>query len=118
RRRAVEPAVFQRVYDHTLQEVGAEKEGDWWVIDTGKIRNRIAPLTRNSEVDRWPKTVCVTHDIEGGFGHRDVDPEFARDADRFAPDALEKMLDIEAEQGVKATYNVLGSLYKDVEEKI
>jgi len=69
-------------------------------------------------VDRWPKTVCIIHDIERGLGHRDVDPEFARDADRLAPGYLEKMLDIEAEHGVKATYSVVGSIYKEVEEKI
>jgi peptidoglycan/xylan/chitin deacetylase (PgdA/CDA1 family) len=118
RRRAVQPALFQRVYDHALEEVGAVREGDWWLIDTRKIRIRIAPLTRNSEVDGWPKTVCVIHDIERGVGHRDVDPEFSRDADRFAPAALEKMLDIEAEQGVKATYNIVGILYKELEQKI
>jgi peptidoglycan/xylan/chitin deacetylase (PgdA/CDA1 family) len=118
RRRAVYPELFQRVYDHALEEIGAVREGDWWLIDTRKIRNRIAPLTRNSTADSWPKTVCVTHDIEAGVGHRDVDPEFARAADRLAPAALEKILDIEAEQGVKATYNVLGILYKELEQKI
>jgi hypothetical protein len=64
------------------------------------------------------RTVCVTHDIERGSGHRDTDPELARRADATGQQALEAMLGIEDEQGVSATYNVVGELLDEVRRPI
>lgn len=64
------------------------------------------------------RTICVCHDIERGFGHRDSDPAFADLADRLSPGHLEEMLAIEDELGVRATYHVLGCLIPDLGDRI
>jgi len=65
-----------------------------------------------------PKTVCICHDIERGAGHRASNPNWAAIAEREAPAALDAMLALERAVGVRATYNVLGSLLDEIREKI
>ena len=48
------------------------------------------------------KIVCLSHDIERGWGHSDVDPEFAASAHRTAPQYLEAMLRVEQELNIRA----------------
>ena len=60
------------------------------------------------------KIVCVCHDIERGFGHVETDPDLAALADKTGPNNLLKMLRIENELGVKATYNVVGCFMNEV----
>ena len=118
RRRNPEAPLYTRIYDETPRQFEAVREGDWWRIDVQRNAGRIAPLDRTFEVDPWPKTVCIMHDIERGLGHTDVDPEFAARADLQTGAALERMLEIEARLGVRATYNVVGLLYTELQEPI
>jgi hypothetical protein len=60
------------------------------------------------------KTIVIFHDIERGHGHRDVDPVFAAHADEIAPPALTRMLAIESQAGVRASYTVLGAIFDEV----
>jgi peptidoglycan/xylan/chitin deacetylase (PgdA/CDA1 family) len=60
------------------------------------------------------KTIVIFHDVERGHGHRDVDPSFARHADEIAPPALTRMLAIESQAGVRASYTVLGVIFDEV----
>jgi hypothetical protein len=64
------------------------------------------------------KTVCLCHDIERGLGHIDVDQDFAEFANRTSSDNLDEMLRIEKEMNVKATYNVVGCLFKEGRERM
>ena len=48
------------------------------------------------------------------LGHRDSDPEFARASAAPARLALDRMLEVEEEARVRATYNVVGSLWDEV----
>ena len=64
------------------------------------------------------KTIAIFHDIERGHGHRDVDPAFARHADQVAPPALTRMLEIESQAGVRASYTVLGIIFDDVVSEV
>ena len=63
-------------------------------------------------------TVCLCHDTERGWGHLDVDPEYAELANRRAPKDLETMLEIEREFEVKLTYHVVACFLSEVKERI
>ena len=117
--RPVQPELFERVYDRAVHRHFRATETDrWWRIDVAANRAAIVEPERREEPHEPGKTVCVTHDIERGLGHRSVDPEFARRADAEAPAALDRMLAAEREAGVRATYNVVGSLFPEVRERI
>ena len=64
------------------------------------------------------RRICILHDIERGWGHRDVDPAFARRADREAPGALDAMLRIERDARISATYCVVGAFLSEVRHSI
>jgi hypothetical protein len=117
--RTVQPELFERVYDRAVQHhFGATQVGRWWSIRVAANRGVIVDPIRKEEALDFGKTVCMCHDIERGLGHRDVEPEFARRADAEAPAALDRMLDIERRVGVRATYNVVGSMMAEVRERI
>jgi len=117
--RAVRPELFERVYDRAvLHHFKATQEGRWWNIDLEENRRTIIPAGVSSEVITNRKTLCLFHDIERGAGHRLVNPFLARVADREAPIALKTMLAIEKRTGVKATYNVVGTLLPEVREQV
>jgi len=111
KRRNPQPALYERIYDHVALARGAVRDGDWWRFSVKDQAGRIAPLTRSYETDQPGRVVCIIHDTEGGLGHRDSDPDFARQADADAPAALAAMLAVEAAAGVRATYNLVGQLY-------
>jgi hypothetical protein len=119
RTRTVQPELFERVYDRAVQhQFFVTREGGWWRLDLDRNRGAVAATTRREELIESPRTVCVAHDIERGLGHRDVDPEFAREADQNAPAALEQMLDIERRSGVRSTYSVVGCLLEELRAAI
>lgn len=119
RTRTVQPELFERVYDRAIQhQFSVTREGGWWRLELGSNRGAVAPTTRREELIESTRTVCVAHDIERGLGHRDVEPEFAREADRNAPAALGHMLDIERRAGVRSTYHVVGCLIEEVRAPI
>jgi glycosyltransferase involved in cell wall biosynthesis len=118
KRRSPKPPLYERIYDEVPRELGAVQEGDWWRLDVKQLKGRMVPLARRYEADAWPKTVCILHDTERGWGHRDLDPEFAYHADEASPDALRRMLQIEAALGVRATYSVVGRMLPEVRQSI
>jgi len=111
RNRHPKASLYERIYDHLALARGAVREGDWWRFSVKDEAGRIAPLTRSHETDQPGPIVCVIHDTEGGLGHRDSDPDFARQADEHSQAALASMLAVEATTGVRATYNLVGQLY-------
>lgn len=119
RNRSVQPELFERVYDRAIQhQFAATREGGWWRLDLDRNRGALAPTIRREERIESSRTVCVAHDIERGMGHRDVEPEFGREADRNSPAALDQMLDIERRAGIRCTYSVVGSLLEEIRESI
>jgi glycosyltransferase involved in cell wall biosynthesis len=117
-RRHPKPELYERIYDRFPRDLGAVLDDGWWRLDADLLQNQIVPLERDFEVHRWPKTVCLVHDIEQGLGHRDCDPAFAEIADRESPAALTVMLEVEKHMGVKSTYNLLGLLYPALHQRI
>lgn len=119
RARSVKPELFERVYDRAVQhQFAVTPEAGWWRCDLDRNRSAVAPTTRREELIESGQTVCLLHDIERGLGHRDVDPEFARRADRDSPAALSHMLDIERRAGVRGTYSVVGCFMDEVRASI
>src|SRR5262249_33189270 len=109
RKRTVQRALFERIYDQDVQRrFQVRRERNWWRVEVEENRDRIIVATRGAEPIPSPKTICICHDVEAGLGHRDVDPEFARGADLTSRQNVETMLTIEANADVRATYNVVG----------
>lgn len=119
RERNSQPELFQRVYDRAVNhQFKAKLDEGWWAAEIADNRPSIIRPQVSFEQIEAPKTICLCHDIERGVGHRTADPDWAAIAQREAPDALEKMLAVERAVGVRATYNVLGSLLGEVRDLI
>lgn len=118
-RRPVQAALFVRVYDGgAVARYHPVRRGDWWIIDVAANAGRVvAPIPRAAPATPV-KTICLSHDIERGLGHLQAAPAFAAAVDRPAARALDCMLAIEAEMGVRGTYNVVARLLPDVREPI
>ena len=117
--RTVQPELFERLYNRDVHRLfQAEKQGNWWCIDLKEHDNKI--LTPHYKHEDWgrEKTICICHDIERGMGHLDVDPAFAELSREAAPLHLSRMLEIEKDMGVRASYNVVGSILEEVKEEI
>jgi len=115
----VQTEFFERVFDGLLNRCfQMMKEGKWWCIDVAKNRDGINILDKKQENMVEGKTICLCHDIERGLGHIDVDPNLTELANKSFLGNLDKMLMIEKEMNVKATYNLLASLFNEVREKI
>jgi hypothetical protein len=119
RKRQVKPELFERVYDRAVvRYFRAQPLESWWSLRLWRNRRRVIPAEPGIESLTPGRTVCLCHDTERGFGHRETDPDFAARADREAPAALTAMVGIEAAAGVKATYNVVGCLLGEVRAEI
>lgn len=115
RERQVKPQLFTKLYDDDIHKrFAAVRRGDWWCVDIGANAHRLVAPEPREEAVKARRVICLCHDIEHGLGHRDVDPEFAGEADRTAPSHIDAMLGMEAEAGVRASYNVVGALLQEV----
>jgi peptidoglycan/xylan/chitin deacetylase (PgdA/CDA1 family) len=119
RARTPGPELFERIYDRNVTALfPAKRRGDWWTIDVSDVRGRVVVPERGDEPLESARSVCLSHDIERGFGHWDADAAHAAYADASGTESLAAMLAIEDELGWKATYNVLGVLMDEVREPI
>lgn len=106
----IDPTLFQRVYDGVATRFQCVRTRlhriDWWRLSVSENRHRLVPLLDETESPRaGPKVICVFHDIE-----ENVDtPVSAAACQR----ALVQMLETERSLGVRATYNVLGTLFRE-----
>jgi hypothetical protein len=116
--REVAGELFQRVYDRPVEGFAPDRRDGWWRIDLARNADAVVHPSHGHEELREERTVCVCHDIERGYGHRDVDPDFARRADRAAAGHLEEMLAIEAAVGIPATYQVVGVLVPELQARL
>lgn len=111
--------LFERIYDRNVRSVFAVDCHDrWWVMNLARNRSRIIVATRKGEPVARIKRICVCHDIEGGSGSRDVEPDFARHADRVSARTVSAMLEVEDRLGISATYNVVGRMLPSVKAAI
>lgn len=119
RTRNVAPELFERIYDRNVNQLfQTTRANGWWEIDVAQNRDQVVLPESKQQISREEKTICLCHDIERGFGHTEVDAGFADSAHETAEVNLDEMLRVEAEFGIKATYNVLGSILPEVRQKI
>lgn len=117
--RSVEAELFDRVYDrHVRDNYDVQRKGNWWAIDVVANRRRTVLGEQKTEPTSRTKTICLSHDIERGLGHRDAEPAFVEVANTTSPAALDAMLEIERDFRVRATYNVVGSIVPEVRDQI
>lgn len=117
--RCVQEELFERVYDRTLnKQFLTTKKGRWWIIDVAKNRGKIVTPEQKWEQIENGKTICLCHDLERGYGHMHMDPNFSLLAHKTSSKNLENMLSIERDVNVKTTYNVLGCFLNEVRGKI
>ena len=118
-KRNVGPEMFRRVYDQNVDELfEVTNAAPWWSIDVSGNADRLIVPEPGEEDIADEKIICVCHDVERGLGHLDSDPQFAIRADAAAPESLERMLSIERQLRVKATYSVVGQLVPELRASI
>lgn len=116
RRKTIQPELFQRAYDNAVNaRLDAHLENGWWKIPAAPNAARvILPRPRQEVTPPAPqKIICVCHDIERGLGHGATDRKLAHIANRNSPAAVTRMLAIEKELEIQATYNVVGILMQE-----
>jgi hypothetical protein len=69
----------------------------------------VVPEARREPLEMSP-SLALLHDIEGGLGHLDGDPDFARRIHARARDYLDMVLRVERAVGLRGTYAVVGLL--------
>ena len=117
--RTVGDELFERVYDRAvLRLFRPERTGEWWAIDVPSHADRVVRPDMRVETLRLGKTICVCHDVEAGLGHVGVDEELVRLAERDWRANVAAMLAAERDAGVRATYNVVGSLLPEVRPEV
>jgi peptidoglycan/xylan/chitin deacetylase (PgdA/CDA1 family) len=117
--RSVQTELFDRVYDrHVRDSYRVRPTSRWWALDIEANRNRIVSGETRIETTSRTKTICICHDIERGLGHRQAEPDFVTVADACADATLDRALAAEAENGVTATYNVVGTVLAAVRDPI
>ncbi|KAA3622612.1 MAG: glycosyltransferase [Proteobacteria bacterium] len=113
-RRPVDEAFFRRTYDYPPKAYDTRRirsaERSYWEIDVTANNGRIAELSPHQRTWTMPKTVCLLHDIE-----RNVDTPVSTARCR---ENLVRMLSVEKALGIRATYNVLGSMFENTEPLI
>jgi hypothetical protein len=118
-KRTVGASLFERVYDTAVKEhLDAKQENGWWRIDVAANRQRVVSLAKGIAVSQREPTICLCHDIELGLGHEGIDPELAARSHRQGEVSLDRMLALEREAGVTATYNIVGSLWERLQPRI
>ena len=118
-RRTVGDELFERVYDRDVKRLlRPERTGEWWAVDVQAHADRVVRPDVRVEAMRLGKTICLCHDVEAGLGHVGVDEELVRLAERDWRANVTAMLAAERDAGVRATYNVVGSLLPEVRAEV
>jgi hypothetical protein len=109
--------LFMRIYDHAdatyLCSRVIRGTAEYWKISVEANSDRIARLVTDTKIaagDEEGTRICVFHDIE-----ENVDTNISAAECAYN---LTKMLEIENELGVNATYNILGLLFRSKREEI
>jgi len=111
-----QPDLFERIYDQDIcrRFPSARREGAWWEIDAAALATAAVVAAPRREPLPAERVVCIVHDVERGYGHRDVEPAFAAQAERDAAAHLAGMLAVERAAGVRATYAVVGQILNEI----
>ncbi len=111
----IAPELFIQIYDSVPTSYQCERctvgDAEYWRVELQNNRDRVALLnSKSSEIALPNRVICVYHDIEC-----DVDTAVSKDD---CIRALGRMLEIERSRSLSTTYNVLGTIYKEVAPSI
>jgi hypothetical protein len=110
-RKAITPDLFVQIYDSVAERYECERRNidraEYWSVATAPNAAHVVRLAAGAAEHPAParKVICIVHDIE-----ENVDTEVSPAECRAA---LVRMLEIEREHGVRATYTILGRLFRD-----
>jgi hypothetical protein len=109
-RKAVKPNLFYRIYDYPGTQFHCRKisvgSAEYWEIPIHANRALVARLDMANRIEDQEASkvrMCIFHDIE-----EDVDTKISSVE---CADNLTRMLQVERSFGLKATYNILGTLF-------
>ena len=117
-KRSPQPALYRRVYDQPPRMFSAIREDCWWKVDIAGVVDRVVSADKGHLAPATGRTICLFHDIEYGYGHTAVNPDFALSAHQAGARRVEQMLAMEKEMSVRATYHVVGLLLPELRERI
>jgi len=114
-KKKMDNSIFVRIYDHVDRKFDCNKKkihkAEYWRVN---VKENIDKLTRlkskKRKIKKTDKIVCIYHDIE-----EDIDADVSKEK---CKEYLKRMLEIEKKYGIKATYNILGQLFKEKEKII
>ena len=117
--RTVQRELFDRVYDRSiLKYYHANRENEWWVMNVKDNLDKLVRPETINEQSGLEKTICLIHDTEKGLGHLSVDPVFSGMVDQESPKYTDYMLKMEQKFGIKATYNIVGTIFNEYRKQI
>ena len=109
--------MFRRVYDQNVEELfEVTNASPWWAIDVSRNADRLVVYSREEDIAD-EKIICICHDVERAGSSRQRSG-VCRPGGCDAPESLARMLSIERQLGVKATYSVVGKLVPELREPI
>jgi hypothetical protein len=111
--------MFHRLYDHDTETFySVTCQGHWRVLNVEDNRERIIIAKRQEDTLLRQKRICVCHDVEADLGSTTYNVVARKRARQSSSAAVSAMLKIEADVGIKATYNVVGCLLPSVQQVI
>ncbi len=112
-KKRIDPGLFTKIYDSVGAQYVCRREvagrAEYWTVPLRDNLDRIARLTPKPmpETEGSGRTIiCICHDIESNVDTNVPEAE--------CREALHRMLAIERAHNVRATYQVLGRLFRDV----
>jgi hypothetical protein len=115
--KAVNPDLFYRIYDYPSTQFHCRKisvgSAEYWEIPIDANRALVARLDMSNHIEDQEISkvrICIFHDVE-----EDVDTEISS---AECADNLTHMLQVERSFGLKATYNILGTLFSRKNDEI
>jgi hypothetical protein len=112
-KKRIDPGLFTQIYDSVGERYACRRDtidrAEYWSVALKDNHDRIArlnhtPMPETPATDR--KVICICHDIESNIDTNVPEVE--------CREALYRMLAIERAHGVRATYQVLGRLFRDL----
>ena len=114
-RKPVQPELFRRIYDFPGEFYRAcrvvRRRAEYWEVPLSANADRVARLAPAAHAETPPgKLICIFHDTEENLGGGGCAEECRQ--------SLAAMLQIEGARRVRATYNVVGSLFARKKDEI
>lgn len=112
----VRPEMFERIYDSPSPKYNClkieDRDVEYWEVPLLENANRVVRLceTAPSPPSQPVASICIFHDIEENVD-TPVSPQECRKS-------LTAMLEIESQMEVQASYNLLGTLFRDKQGQI